>query len=92
MGGERDAIVCAEEEAVDLGLAKDGGERFEGRRGEASGEIGGGEAVVRAEAEEESLFEHGLIGEAIDSGDEGGGNSGDPGEDGERWWWDRGSG
>ena len=85
MLSERDAIVCAAEQAVDLGLAKDRGERFEGRRGEGAGEIGGREAVVGAKAEEEGFLEDGLVGKALDNGDEGGKRLCAVGEDGQRW-------
>ena len=83
MGGEGDAVAGAAEQAVALGLLKDGGEWFESGRGEGAGEIGGGEAVVGAEAEEEGFFEDGSGGEALDSGEERGRDRGVAREDGQ---------
>lgn len=92
MGGKGNAIVGAAEQAVAFGFLKDGGERCENGCGEGAGEVGGGEAVVGAEAEEQGLFEDGLFGEAVDGGDAGGGRSVASGENGESWWWSDGVG
>ena len=84
MRGEGDAIAGAAEQAVAFSFLKDGIERLEGGYGEGAGEVGDGEAVVDAEAEEEGLFEDGLVGEAIDYSDVGDGRFGTIGEDGKR--------